>query len=95
MLGLPDAMTDWTKLYFLVEKRVSPRLEQLTRTAGFLDVVAVANGVSWMATRTVRDCGSSLVEGLGLPSGRQLARLQQGMAVLQTHAEREMLGESA
>ena len=62
MLGLPDAMTDWTKLYFLVEKRVSPRLEQLTRTAGFLDVVAVANGVSWMATRTVRDCGSSLVE---------------------------------
>ena len=71
--------TDWKKLFFTVEGMLSPRLEEMTRSEAFLDTVAVVNGISRVTKSTVRGVGTTVLEGLGLPSGRQLARLQRSL----------------
>jgi hypothetical protein len=74
--------TDWKKAFFAAERRLSPRLEELVRTDAFLDTLAVTNGLSRLATRTIRDLGNGLVETLGLPSNRQLRQLQRSVDAL-------------
>jgi hypothetical protein len=74
--------TDWKKAFFAAERQVSPRLEKLVRTDTFLDTLAVANGLSRLATRTIRDLGNGTVEALGLPSSRQVRRLQRSVDAL-------------
>jgi hypothetical protein len=74
--------TDWKKAFFAAERQISPRLEKLVRTDAFLDTLAVANGLSRLATRTIRDLGNGTVEALGLPSSRQVHRLQRSVDAL-------------
>jgi hypothetical protein len=78
--------TDWKKAFFAAERAVSPKLEKLVRTDAFLDTLAVANGLSQLATRTIRDLGNSTVEALGLPSSRQVHRLQRSVDALNRSA---------
>lgn len=87
--ALPDwVSTDWKKAFFAAERQVSPRLEKLMRTDAFLDVLAVTSGLSTFAGRTVRDLGNGLVETVGLPSSRQLRRLQRSVdALARSHSE--------
>ena len=49
------------------------------RTDAFLDTVAVANGVSRVAGRTVRGIANGVTETLGLPSRRQVEGLQRSL----------------
>ena len=78
----PRLTTDWTKIFFAIEGRLSPRLERMTRSNAFLDAVAVANGMSRLTSRTVRDVGSGVRERLGLPSSRQVQGLQRSVDAL-------------
>jgi hypothetical protein len=71
--------TDWKKAFFAAERRLSPQLEKLVRTEAFLDAVSVANGLTRLTTRTARDAGNRVVEALGLPSSRQVQRLQRSI----------------
>ena len=77
MPGTSLITSDWKKFFFAVEGMLSPRLEELTRSEAFLDSVAVVNGITRVTRSTVRSAGTTVLEGLGLPSGRQLARLQR------------------
>ena len=82
---MPDfsaAPIDWKQLFFAVESRLSPRLERLVRTDGFLDTLAVANGASRLAKRSAGNFGNGLVEALGLPSSRQVRQLQRSVDAL-------------
>jgi hypothetical protein len=82
-MTVPDWIsTDWTKAFFAAERQLSPKLEQLVRTDAFLDVLAVTNGLTAIAGRTVRDLGHGLVEAVGLPSSRQVQRLQRSVDAL-------------
>ena len=82
MPGLPALPTHWTQVFFAAESRLSPRLERLVRTDGFLDTLAVANGVSRLAKRSAGNFGNGLVEALGLPSSRQVRQLQRSVDAL-------------
>jgi hypothetical protein len=76
----PDwCTTDWKKAFFAAERRLSPRLEQLVRTDAALDALAVATGLTRFAARTVTAVGNGLVETVGLPSSRQVRRLQRSV----------------
>ena len=79
MPELPQLPTSWTQVFFAVESRLSPRLERAVRTDAFYDTVAIANGVSRLAGRTVRGATNGVVEVLGLPSRRQVERLQRSI----------------
>ncbi len=79
-MNLPDWIsTDWKKAFFAAERQLSPRLERLVRTDAFLDALAVTNGLTAVTTRTVRRVGNGLVEAAGLPSSRQVHRLQRSI----------------
>lgn len=78
----PAFPTDWKPIFFAVEARLSPRLERLVRTDAFLDTVAVANGLTRLAKRAAGNLGSGVVEALGLPSSRQIHRLQRSLDTL-------------
>jgi hypothetical protein len=82
MPDLPTIPTSWTQVFFAVESRLSPRLERAVRTDAFLDTVAVANGVSRLAKRSAENLGNGIVEALGLPSSRQVRRLQRSVDAL-------------
>jgi hypothetical protein len=75
--------TDWKKAFFAAERRLSPKLEQLVRTDAMLDALAVATGLTRFATRTVTALGNGLVETVGLPSSRQVRRLQRSVDALE------------
>ena len=77
--------TDWKKAFFAAERRLSPKLEQLVRTDAMLDALAVATGLTRFATRTVTALGNGLVETVGLPSSRQVRRLQRSVDALERH----------
>jgi hypothetical protein len=80
----PDwCTTDWKKAFFAAERRLSPRLEQLVRTDAALDALAVATGLTRFAARTVTAVGNGLVETVGLPSSRQVRRLQRSVDALE------------
>ncbi len=74
--------TDWKKAFFAAERRLSPKLEQLVRTDPMLDALAVANGLTRFAVRTVNTLGNGLVEAVGLPSSRQVRGLQRAIDAL-------------
>jgi hypothetical protein len=74
--------TDWKKAFFATERRLSPMLEQLVRTDPMLDALAVANGLTRFAVRTVNTVGNGLVEAVGLPSSRQVRGLQRSVDAL-------------
>jgi hypothetical protein len=76
---MPDVPNNWRSAFFRVERRLSPHLEAVMRTGGALDTVAVVSGMSRLATRTVRRVGGAVLEGVGLPSGRQVAQLQRSI----------------
>ena len=78
-LNLPDWATDWTVAFFAAERRLSPRLEQATRTDVFLDAMTVANSLSRLAQRSVDGARYAIADGLGLPTSRQIADLQRSM----------------
>jgi hypothetical protein len=75
--------TDWKKAFFAAERRLSPKLEQLVRTDAALDALAVATGLTRFAARTVTAIGNGLVETVGLPSSRQVRRLQRSVDALE------------
>lgn len=75
--------TDWKKAFFFAERRLSPRLEQLVRTDAVLDALAVATGLTRLAARTVTTLGNGVVETVGLPSSRQVRRLQRSVDALE------------
>jgi hypothetical protein len=75
--------TDWKKAFFAAERRLSPKLEQLVRTDAALDALAVATGLTRFAARTVSALGNGLVETVGLPSSRQVRRLQRSVDALE------------
>jgi hypothetical protein len=75
--------TDWKKAFFAAERRLSPKLEQLVRTDAALDALAVATGLTRFAARTVTALGNGFVETIGLPSSRQIRRLQRSVAALE------------
>jgi len=80
----PDwCTTDWKKVFFAVERRLSPLLEQLVRTDAARDALAVATGLTRFAARTVAAVGNGVVESVGLPSSRQVRRLQRSVAALE------------
>jgi hypothetical protein len=87
MPDIPRLPTSWTQVFFTVESRLSPRLERLVRTDAFLDTVAVANGVSRLAKRSANSLANGLVEAIGLPSRRQLLRLQRSVDALERKQE--------
>ncbi len=74
--------TDWKKAFFAAERRLSPKLEQLLRTDGMLDALAVGYGLTRFAARTVGAVGNGLVETVGLPSSRQVRGLQRSVDAL-------------
>jgi len=67
-----------------VERQLSPRLESLLRTDAALDGIAVANGVSRLVSGGLRDLGTQVIEAVGLPSGRQVRRLQSSLDAVAT-----------
>jgi hypothetical protein len=75
--------TDWKKAFFAVERRLSPKLEQLVRTDAALDALAVATGLTRFAARTISAVGNGVVETVGLPSSRQVRRLQRSVDALE------------
>ncbi len=75
--------TDLTKAFFAAEKQLSPRLEAVLRTDPALDVLAVSHAVRRLAARAVHDAANGLVEALGLPSSRQVRRLQRSIDRMQ------------
>ena len=83
-MSAPDWFTtDWKKAFFAAERRLSPKLEQLVRTDAVLDALAVATGLTRFATRTVTALGNGVVETVGLPSSRQVRRLQRSVDALE------------
>ena len=74
--------TDWKKAFFAAERRLSPKLEQLVRTDAALDALAVATGLTRFAAGTVTAFGNGFVETVGLPSSRQVRRLQRSVDAL-------------
>lgn len=82
MPDLSVLTTDWKKTFFAAEGRLSPRLEQLVRTDTFLDTLAVTNGLSRIVSRAISSLGNGTVEALGLPSSRQIRRLQRSVDAL-------------
>jgi hypothetical protein len=79
MPDLPALPTNWPQVFFVVESRLSPRLERLVRTDAFLDTLAVANGVGRLTKRSASNVGNGIVEALGLPSSRQVRLLQRSV----------------
>ena len=75
--------TDWKKAFFAAERRLSPKLEQLVRTDAAMDALAVATGLTRFAARTVTAFGNGVVETVGLPSSRQVRRLQRSVDALE------------
>src|SRR5437660_12869169 len=74
--------TDWKKVFFAAERRLSPKLEQLVRTDAALDALDVATGLTRFAARTVTAFGYGLVEPVGLPSSRQVRRLHRSVEAM-------------
>jgi hypothetical protein len=78
--------TDWKKAFFAAERQLSPRLERAVRTDAFLDALTMATGLSRLVSRTAYRAGNGLVEALGLPSSRQVRRLQRSVDALNRSA---------
>ena len=78
--------TNWRSAYYLAERHASPRIESLTRTGAILDAIALLTGARRATSRTLRRAGSATLEGLGVPSGRQVARVQRALDSLDRHA---------
>lgn len=84
-MTLPEWVgTDLTKAFFAAERHLSPRLEAVLRTDAALDTLAATHAVRRILGRAVYDTTNGAVEALGLPSSRQVRRLQQSI----DHAER-------
>ena len=82
-MSTPEGFSaDWKKAFFAAERRLSPKLEQLVRTDAFLDALAVTNGLTRFASRTAGSVANGLVEAAGLPSSRQVRRLQHSVDAL-------------
>jgi hypothetical protein len=68
-------ITDPKQVFFYVERRVSPPLEELVRTEGFLDALTVVNAVKRIAGNVVRGGQEAIASAVGLPTGSQVERL--------------------
>ncbi|MFC5992845.1 hypothetical protein ACFQE5_01315 [Pseudonocardia hispaniensis] len=79
-MQLPEWISiDLTKAYYAAERKVSPRLEELMRTDAAMDAIAVSLAVRRIAGGMVRSALNGAVEAVGLPSSRQVARLQRAL----------------
>jgi len=76
-MALPTWVSaDLSKAFFAAERAISPRLEAVLRTDAALDAIAVSIAVRRLAGRALRGATNGLIEAVGLPSSRQLRRLQ-------------------
>jgi len=83
-MALPTwVSTDLTKAFFAAEKRLSPRLEAALRTDPALDAIAVSHAVRRLAGRALNGAANGIVEAIGLPSSRQVRRLQRSIDDMQ------------
>jgi hypothetical protein len=71
--------TDPTKAFFAAERTLSPRLEAALRTDAALDALAAALAVRRLIGRAAHRVINGTVEAVGLPSSRQLRRLQKSL----------------
>lgn len=67
---------DPTTTLLAAERALSPRLEAALRTDAALDVLATVHAVRRLLGRTADGVVNGTVEAVGLPSSRQLRRLQ-------------------
>lgn len=77
---------DPVQTYYGLEKVVSPRLEQALRTDAAMDAITVGLAVRRIVGRTAVGVTNGLVEAVGLPSSRQVRRLQRSLDELQRGA---------
>jgi hypothetical protein len=82
MKGPAWVSLDPTKAFFAAERRISPRLEALLRTDAGLDTLAAAHAARRLVGRAVHGATNGVVEAAGLPSSRQLRRLQASLDAL-------------
>lgn len=79
-MKLPEWVSpDLTKAFFAAERQLSPRLEAALRTDAALDALAATHAVRRILGRAVSDTTNGVVEALGLPSSRQVRRVQQSI----------------
>jgi len=71
--------TDPTKTFFAAERALSPRLEAALRTDAALDALAAAFAVRRLIGLAADSVANGVVEAVGLPSSRQLRRLQRSL----------------
>ncbi len=71
--------TDPTKAILAAERALSPRLEEAMRTEAALDVLAASHAVRRLIGQAADRVANGAVEALGLPSSRQLRRLQASL----------------
>lgn len=72
-------ITDPKQVFFYLERKVSPPLEEFVRTDGFLDALTVANSVSRIAGNIVHGGQQAIASAVGLPTNRQIERLIRAM----------------
>jgi hypothetical protein len=70
---------DLPKALFAAERQVSPRLEAALRTDVGMDVLAVSYAFRRLLRGAMTGSANRVVETLGLPSSRQIRRLQQSI----------------
>jgi hypothetical protein len=79
-MSLPTWLSpDLTKAFFAAERQVSPRLEAALRTDAGMDVLAVAHALRRLAGGAVTGATNRVVETLGVPSSRQVRRMQRSI----------------
>jgi polysaccharide deacetylase 2 family uncharacterized protein YibQ len=71
--------TDPAKAILAAERALSPRLEAALRTDVALDVLATSHAVRRLLGRAADRAVNGAVEAVGLPSSRQLRRLQTSL----------------
>ena len=71
--------TDPTQAFFAAERALSPRLEAALRTDAALDALAAAFAVRRLIGLAADSVANGVVEAVGLPSSRQLRRLQRSL----------------
>jgi hypothetical protein len=79
----PWVSTDLAQAFFAAERRLSPRLEAALRTDAALDALAVLHTLRRLAGRALNGATNGMVEAIGLPSSRQVRRLQRSIDDMQ------------
>ncbi len=75
-------IVDPTQVYFTLERRVSPPLEDIVRTDAFLDALTAWTSIQRLAKGAIRQGQTAIAGSLGLPTSRQVARLTRAIEQL-------------